>query len=670
MVLVLIVGVWPMPVLDLMNASLVRLVDLVKAVIYARRIVRGLVGNLASLRYFLPEFAVTATILLLVVLHVVTKSPKSTASGFLSLLGVGAAILLAGIAPAGAGRSIFEGMVAHDGFAVFFKVLTALATLVVIFMSMDSRDLAGRSQAEYYIFLLSTLLGMFLLSSATDIVMLYLALELVSIPSYLLAGYLKGQEHSTEAAMKYVVYGATASGVMIYGFSLLFGLTGSTQIAEIGRSLAAGKATLPMLLAAVMVAVGFGYKIAAVPFHMWSPDVYEGAPTPATAFFSIGPKAAGFAVLVRFYYTVFAAADPGTGLWRLTSAVDWPFLFAALSALTMTVGNLVAVKQNNVKRLLAYSSIAHAGYMLMGFVLLSSAGIEAILFYLVVYLFMNLGAFYVVVLVSNATRGEEISDFTGLGSRAPFAAVALAIFLFALTGIPPFSGFIGKVYLFAEVIHRGVYWLAVVAALNSVVSLYYYARIVRAMFLAGAEGCVGDPRSRGLRGDARPARGADADPRRVLGAGGADRRRFRPDAGVLMPRKGVRGFPWPAFLATVDFSNPYFAVLVLLVIALAMSVGFVLLSQALGPKRYDRIKYGMYECGVDPLTPAAVRVSVKFYLLAILFILFDLETTFLYPWAVLFRSLGLFGFIEMAVFVGILLVGLVYAWKKGALEWQ
>ena len=440
-------------------------------------------GNLASLRYFLPEFAITATILLLVVLHVVTKSPKSTASGFLSLLGVGAAILLAGIAPAGAGRSIFEGMVAHDGFAVFFKVLTALATLVVIFMSMDSRDLVGRSQAEYYIFLLSTLLGMFLLSSATDIVMLYLALELVSIPSYMLAGYLKGQERSTEAAMKYVVYGATASGVMIYGFSILFGLTGSTQVAEIGRALAAGKATLPMLLAAVMVAVGFGYKIAAVPFHMWSPDVYEGAPTPAVAFFSVGPKAAGFAILVRFYYTAFASSDPGTGLWRLTAGVDWTLLFAALSAVTMTVGNLVAVQQSNVKRLLAYSSIAHAGYMLMGFVLLSPAGIHAILFYLVVYLFMNLGAFYVVVVVSNAVRGEDITDFSGLGSRAPFAAVVLAIFLFALTGIPPFSGFIGKVYLFAEVLNRGVYWLAIVAGLNSVVALYYYARIVRAMFL-------------------------------------------------------------------------------------------------------------------------------------------------------------------------------------------
>ena len=440
-------------------------------------------GNLASLRFFLPEFAVTATILLLVALHVVSKRPGSTASAFLALVGTGAALLLTGAAPAGDGKAIFEGMVAYDGFALFFKALTALATLVVIFMSMDSGELAGRSQAEYYVFLLSTLLGMFLLSSATDIVMVYLSLELVSIPSYLLAGYLKGKEDSVEAAMKYVVYGATASGVMIYGFSLLFGLTGSTQIAEIGRSLVAGKATLPMLLAAVMAAVGFGYKIAAVPFHMWSPDVYEGAPTPATAFFSIGPKAAGFAVLVRFYYTVFASPTPGTGIWHLTTSVDWPLLFAVLSALTMTVGNLVAVKQNNVKRLLAYSSIAHAGYMLMGFVLLSSAGIEAILFYLVVYLFMNLGAFYVVVLVGNGTKGEDIADFSGLGSRAPFAAVSLAVFLFALTGIPPFSGFIGKLYLFAEVIHRGVYWLAVVAALNSVVSLYYYARIVKVMFL-------------------------------------------------------------------------------------------------------------------------------------------------------------------------------------------
>jgi NADH-quinone oxidoreductase subunit N len=440
-------------------------------------------GNLASVSRFLPELAVTATILLLVVVHVAGKNRQSSASALLSLAGVGAALLLTALQPSLPAASLFEGMVALDGFAVFFKALTALATIVVIFMSMDSAELSGRSQAEYYVFLLSVLLGMFLLSAATDLVMLYLSLELVSIPSYLLAGYLKGRQSSNEASMKYVVYGATASGVMIYGFSLLYGLTGTTQIGEIGRALAAGKAALPLYLAAVMVTVGFGYKIAAVPFHMWSPDVYEGAPIPVTAFLSVGPKAAGFAVLVRFFYTVFASPDGAEGSWTLSSPVDWTLLFAVLSAATMTVGNLVAVNQKNVKRLLAYSSIAHAGYMLMGFVMLTPAGIQAILFYLVVYLFMNLGAFYVVILVANGTRSEDISDYAGLGSRAPFAAVSLAIFLFALTGIPPFSGFIGKVYLFAEVIHRGVYWLAVVAALNSVVSLYYYARIVKVMFL-------------------------------------------------------------------------------------------------------------------------------------------------------------------------------------------
>ena len=283
--------------------------------------------------------------------------------------------------------------------------------------------------------------------------------------------------------MKYVVYGATASGVMIYGFSLLYGMTGSTQISEIGRVLAMGTAPLPASLAAVMVTVGFGYKIAAVPFHMWSPDVYEGAPTPVTAFLSVGPKAEGFAVLVRFFYTVFASPEGAGEMWKISSSVDWTFLFAVLSAVTMTVGNLLAVNQKNVKRLLAYSSIAHAGYMLMGFVLLTAVGLKAILFYLVVYLFMNLGAFYAVVLVANGSRSEDISDFSGLGGRAPIVAVSLAIFLFALTGIPPFSGFIGKVYLFAEVINRGVYWLALVAALNSVISLYYYARIVKVMFL-------------------------------------------------------------------------------------------------------------------------------------------------------------------------------------------
>src|SRR3990172_6443418 len=247
-------------------------------------------GNLASLRYFLPELAITAMIFLLVVLHVVGRNRRSPEAAILALVGTGMALWVAWMTPAGEGIGLFEGMV--------------------------------------------------VLSSASDIVMLYLALELVSIPSYLLAGYLKGKASSTEASMKYVVYGATASGVMIYGFSLLYGMTGSTQISEIGRVLTLGTAPLPAMLAAVMVTVGFGYKIAAVPFHMWSPDVYEGAPTPVTAFLSVGPKAAGFAVLVRFFYTVFASPDGAAGMWKLSSSVDWPFLFAVLSAVTMTVGNL------------------------------------------------------------------------------------------------------------------------------------------------------------------------------------------------------------------------------------------------------------------------------------------------------------------------------------------
>jgi NADH-quinone oxidoreductase subunit N len=444
--------------------------------------------NLGSVQHFLPELALTATALLLVIAHVVGKDRTSPTAAILSLVGVGAAVVLASCScVSGNGSGLFEGMITTDAFATFFKVLTALTTLFVILMSVQSNDLRGRTQAEYYLFIITVLLGMFTLVSATDIVMLYVALELVSIPSYLLAGYLKGQQKSTEAAMKYVVYGGTASGSMIYGFSLLFGLAGSTQFGEIARALASGSVpTLPLALSVVLVTVGFGYKIAAVPFHMWSPDVYEGSPTPVTAFLSVGPKAAGFAVLVRFFFSNFAAQDVATGLWKATANVDWPMLFAALSAITMTVGNLVAIKQNNVKRLLAYSSIAHAGYMLMGVVVLSPEGLQAILFYLVTYMFMNLGAFYIVILVANRSGNEEIGSFAGLGGRAPFIACALALFLFSLTGLPPFAGFIGKVYLFAALVKKGVYWLAIVAALNSAVSLYYYVRIVKAMFLEKA----------------------------------------------------------------------------------------------------------------------------------------------------------------------------------------
>jgi NADH-quinone oxidoreductase subunit N len=442
-------------------------------------------NNIQSVKFFLPELVITGAILLVILYHVVTGKKRSFFPAVLTLVAVSAAMIIAGGLGATGSKDLFYGMVRIDEFSTFFKVILSLATLFATFLSVISLDVTGKRQSEYYILLLTVTLGMYLLASATDMVMVYLSLELVSVPSYILAGYFKKNRRSVEASLKYVIYGATASGIMIYGFSLLYGLAGSTSLGDIGTALAGVNNPLILYLAATMVAVGFGYKIAAVPFHMWCPDVYEGAPTPITAFLSVGPKGAGFAILIRFFYEVFARRSGAE--WSALQGIDWMTIFAIISAVTMTMGNLVAIVQNNVKRLLAYSSIAHAGYMLMGFVLLNVAGLKAILFYLVVYLFMNMGAFLVVVLVANAVGGEDVEDFSGMGIRSPYMAICMTIFLFALTGIPPFSGFVGKVYLFAGVIGRGFYWLAVVAALNSVVSLFYYARIVKAMFLSSPQ---------------------------------------------------------------------------------------------------------------------------------------------------------------------------------------
>jgi NADH-quinone oxidoreductase subunit N len=278
---------------------------------------------------------------------------------------------------------------------------------------------------------------------------------------------------------------------MLYGISLLYGLTGTLNIYEISKILAAGSPLpLTLFVAVLLITAGFGYKIASVPFHFWAPDVYEGAPTPITAFFSVGPKAAGFAMLLRFFNSGLATpASPDGTEWYAVANLNWPQLLSVIAAATMTLGNLVAIVQNNVKRLLAYSSIAHAGYTLMGAVLLTKEGVFATMFYLVVYYLMNLGAFLVVIVFQQLVGSERIQDYRGLGFRAPAVAVAMTIFLFSLTGIPLTAGFIGKFYLFAALIKGGsqYYWLVIVAGLNSVVSLYYYARIIKAMWLEKSE---------------------------------------------------------------------------------------------------------------------------------------------------------------------------------------
>lgn len=444
--------------------------------------------NIESILYFTPEILLIVFAAAVIILDLFVKNRDSQKVAYLSLIGLGCtlvAILITNSSIADSSLSLFWGMIRLDKFAVFFKVLLVLATAATILFSLKSEEIDVKLKGEYYALLLAVTLGMFLMASSTNLLMIFISLETVSLTSYILAGFLTHSPRSSEAAFKYITYGAVASGTMLFGLSLLFGMTGTGNLAEISQrlpeALAAGDVTgLGLLISITFILAGIGYKIASVPFHMWSPDVYEGAPIPITAFLSVASKAAGFALFLRFFYSGFQAEG-------VLQSVDWTFLLAVVSALTMTIGNLAALPQQNVKRLLAYSSISHGGYLLMGGVLMTPEGLGAILFYLVVYFFMNLGAFYVVILIANESGSEMIEGYRGLSSRAPLVAVAMLIFLVSLTGIPPFAGFFGKWLLFTAVISKGLYWLAFIGLLNSVVSLYYYARIIKAMYFESSD---------------------------------------------------------------------------------------------------------------------------------------------------------------------------------------
>lgn len=438
--------------------------------------------NLESLSFFYPEAILAGTVLLLVLLDLVVKGKKALA--FIAVVGslfsLAATIALYG----GPGGWLFYRMIVLDNFSLFFKVVPLIAALAVIWMSLGSREVEEVHQGEYYTLLLTSVLGMFFMASSSNLLMAYLSLELVSLTSYILTGFLPHNRRSSEASLKYLIYGAVASGAMIYGMSWVFGMTGSLDYARINQALFQGEANrLSVFIAFLFILAGFGYKIVFVPFHMWSPDVYQGAPTPITAFLSVGSNAAGVAILIRFFFPAVSRLGQG-GAWTAIQGVEWPYLLLAVSMVTMTLGNLSALNQDNLKRMLAYSGIAHAGYILMGLVVLNNDGLRAMLFYTVVYLIMNLGAFLVVVIVANATGREDIGVYRGLAWRgAAIPAVCMAIFLFSLTGLPPLAGFVGKFFLFAAVIKEQFYFLALVAALNSVISLYYYARVVKTMFL-------------------------------------------------------------------------------------------------------------------------------------------------------------------------------------------
>ncbi|MGA9119892.1 MAG: NADH-quinone oxidoreductase subunit N [Bacteroidota bacterium] len=449
---------------------------------------------LKDLHFLLPEVVLTATLLIAIITDLISKRPVFTMAVVLTGFAVALGIV---IGQWGANTTVFSNMLAVDPFSSFFKLVILVSAILIVLFSPWSSELTNRPRplGEYYALIVGMTLGIVLMAGANNLLMMYLALELSSISSYILTGFTREATDSSEASLKYVIYGAFSSGLMLYGISILYGLTGTLDLGLINQELPGviargGSSVYALAIAGMLALAGFGYKISAVPFHFWAPDVYEGAPITITAFLSVASKAGGFAMMIRFFKVIFIdTGAPGLslGAWASMNGFAWYHFVAALSVLTMTVGNVVALWQTNLKRMLAYSSIAHAGYLLMGVVVMNNDGLAAIMIYFVVYMFMNLGAFYVVMLMAGKIGSEDMEDYKGLGPRAPLMTVSLSIFLISLTGLPPTAGFVGKLYLFAAAINNGWVWLAVVAAINSVIALYYYIRVMKNMYLEKSE---------------------------------------------------------------------------------------------------------------------------------------------------------------------------------------
>lgn len=388
-----------------------------------------------------------------------------------------------------ANARFFYGMVSNDGLSTFFRYFFFFSAAVSLYVAYGSKEMETKSRMEYSILLLCVTFGLSLMAISSNLLMLYIGIETVSIVSFVMAGFRRDNLRSNEASFKYLVFGGLASGLMIYGFSLIYGYTGSLDYVAIGQFLKNpehGRLPFLMIISFLMVYAGLAYKISAFPMHFWTPDVYEGAPTPVATFFSVGPKAAGFAAFIRLLMQVFTTKT-ATGYVSATGPYLVPGI-AFVSAATMLVGNLSAIGQRSVKRILAYSSIAHVGYLLMGLVTLTSEGLAAVLFYLVVYCAMNIGAFWVVSIVADSRGSDDLQAFSGVGWQMPVLGVTMAIFLFSLTGIPFFAGFVGKFLLFGAVLKtQSFLWLALLGVLNSVVSLYYYVKILKAMWLERPE---------------------------------------------------------------------------------------------------------------------------------------------------------------------------------------
>jgi NADH-quinone oxidoreductase subunit N len=452
----------------------------------------------ADVKLIAPELILTICACVALVMDVLLPQRQRRWTGYFSL----ASIALAAASVVVLGSSVwnasaltgFYGTLKVDGFAVVFKLIFLLAAALTVAISFRYLDVEGEQRGEYYSLVMFATVGMMFLASGYDLIVLYISLELMALTFYVLVGYTKRERRSNEAGMKYFLLGAFSSGILLYGMSLLFGVAGSTNLGEIAPAVArasasgsdfAGLGLRPMVvLAMIALAAGLFFKIAAVPFHMWAPDAYQGAPTSVTAFLSTGSKAASFALYARIFIVALGGMR-----------VDWAPLLAIVAAVTIMVGNWAAVTQTNSKRLLAYSSISNAGYLLLGVIAANGYGYTGLVVYLIVYTFMNVGAFGIIIsLRRRGIIGDEIDDLSGLGQKAPGMALMMAIFMLSLGGLPVTGGFIGKWFLFGGVFQRGAaegknwyYWLAGWAALNTVVSFYYYVRFIRAMYIGDRE---------------------------------------------------------------------------------------------------------------------------------------------------------------------------------------
>jgi len=426
-----------------------------------------------------PEIVVTAFGFLVLLVDVFTpKAERKSYLGIISLIGIILAFLFT-LPQIGSIKTGFGGMFTSDGFALFFKVLFLIIAFLTTLISMGYVQREGIEFGEYYALIHFSTLGMMLMAAGTHLITIFLGLETMSISIYILAGMMREDKRSIEAAMKYFLLGAFATGFLLYGIALLYGATGSLHLKEVASYIASKNLLKnPMLLMSlVFLTIGFGFKIASVPFHMWTPDVYEGAPTSITAFMATGVKAAGFSALLRVFFSALPGFRP-----------DWTSIMWLIAVATMTVGNLVAISQENIKRMLAYSSIAHAGYILVAFVAGNDLGTSGILFYLMAYAFMNIGAFTVVILLGK--KGEEntlITDYAGVGFKYPLLAASMTIFLLSMAGIPPLGGFMAKFYVFSAAVKSKFYWLVIIGVLNSAVSVYYYLRVTVLMYFREPE---------------------------------------------------------------------------------------------------------------------------------------------------------------------------------------